>query len=258
MPAPRNRTLFLSDADRHRPVPALPSRIARDQVYCGNALDGLRRCPEADLIFADPPYDEDPAWHADWISECARVLKPGGSIYVCCDWTFSGAIQSHLERHFKVRNRITWRREKGRGAKRNWKQNMEDVWFATKGDAYTFNLVKWKKTVLAPYRENGKAKDWVERNGERYRMTHPSNIWTDLCVPFWSMPENTPHPYQKPEKLVQRVLEASSRPGDLVVDPFLGSGTTAVVAKRLKRHYVGFEIEPDHVRLALKRLAERS
>jgi site-specific DNA-methyltransferase (adenine-specific) len=134
---------------------------------------------------------------------------------------------------------------------------MEDVWFATKGATYTFNLVKWKKPVIAPYRENGKPKDWVEENGERYRMTHPSNMWIDLCVPFWSMPENTPHPYQKPEKLVQRVIEASSRPGDLVVDPFLGSGTTAVVAKRMKRRYIGFEAKPDYVRLALKRLAER-
>ena len=257
MAAPRNRTLTLTDADRRAPVPRLPDRAVPDHVYCGDALEGLKASPAADLVFADPPYDADPDWHGLWIAECARAVRPGGSIYVCCDWTFSGAIQAALERHFTVRNRITWRREKGRGAKRNWKQNMEDIWFATKGEEYTFNLVKWKKPVIAPYRVNGKPKDWVEENGERYRMTHPSNIWIDLCVPFWSMPENTPHPYQKPEKLVERVIEASSRPGDLVVDPFLGSGTTAVVARRLKRRYLGFEVEPDHVRLALKRLAER-
>lgn len=257
MPAPRNRTLRLGSADRLVPVPPLPAEAALDHVYCGDAVAGLRACPPVDLIFADPPYDEVPDWHADWIAEAARALRDGGSIYVCCDWTFSGAVQAHLARHFKVRNRITWRREKGRGAKRNWKQNMEDIWFATKGDDYTFNLVKWRKPVVAPYRANGKPKDWIEENGERYRMTHPSNIWTDLCVPFWSMPENTPHPYQKPEKLVQRVIEASSRPGDLVVDPFLGSGTTAVVSRRLKRRYIGFEREAEYVRLALKRLQER-
>ena len=257
MPAARNRTLVLSDADRTNPVPALPERPLPDHLYCADALDGLRASPSADLIFADPPYDAPADWHAQWISECARVLRPGGSIYVCCVWTFSGAVQSILERHFKVRNRITWRREKGRGALRNWKQNMEDVWFATKGDDYTFNLVKWKKPVIAPYRVDGKPKDWVEEEGQRYRMTHPSNIWVDLCVPFWSMPENTPHPYQKPEKLVERVLLASSRPGELVIDPFMGSGTTAVVARRLNRRYLGFEIQPDYVRLALKRLKER-
>lgn len=257
MPAPRNRTLFLTAADRASDVPALTAHPVPDRIYCGDALEGLRVSPAADLVFADPPYDRKAEWHSPWIAECARVLRPGGSIYVCCDWRMSGTIQSLLERHFTVRNRITWRREKGRGARRNWKQNMEDLWFATKGDGYTFNLVKWKKPVIAPYRANGKPKDWVERDGERFRMTHPSNIWVDLCVPFWSMPENTPHPYQKPEKLVERVIQASSDPGDLVLDPFLGSGTTAVVARRLGRRYLGFEIDPDHVRLALKRLAQR-
>jgi site-specific DNA-methyltransferase (adenine-specific) len=255
--APRNRTLLLSAADRARAVPSLPSRPRPDGVFRGDAVEGLRASPPADLILADPPYDEEPAWHEGWIAAAAGNLREGGSIYVCCDWRLSGPLQGLLERRFTVRNRITWKRDKGRGAKRNWKQNMEDVWFATKGERYTFNLVKWKKAVVAPYRVNGKPKDWVEENGERYRMTHPSNIWTDLCVPFWSMPENTPHPYQKPEKLVERIVQASSNPGDLVIDPFLGSGTTAVVARRLGRRYLGFEIDPDHVRLALKRLEER-
>ena len=253
----RNRTLVLTEKDQRRPVPPLDVRPQPDHVYCGDAVDGLRVSPPADLIFADPPYDKKPAWHAPWIAAAAGALRPGGSIYVCCDWRLSGAIQALLEQHFTVRNRITWRREKGRGAARNWKQNMEDVWFATRGDDYAFNLVKWKKPVVAPYRENGKPKDWVEENGERYRWTHPSNIWIDLCVPFWSMAENTLHPYQKPEKLVERVIAASSRPGDLVVDPFLGSGTTAVVARRLGRKFLGFELDADFVRLALKRLEER-
>ncbi len=257
MPAPRNRTLLLAASDLSRPVPALSVRPEPDHAYCGDALEGLRVAPPADLVFADPPYDRDAAWHARWIEASARVVRPGGSIYVCCDWRLSGAIQSLLERHFTVRNRITWRREKGRGARRNWKQNMEDVWFATRGDDYTFNLVKWRKPVVAPYRVDGRPKDWVEEGGGRYRWTHPSNIWIDLCVPFWSMPENTPHPHQKPEKLVERVIEASSNPGDLVLDPFLGSGTTAVVARRLGRRWLGFESDPDFVRLALKRLAER-
>jgi site-specific DNA-methyltransferase (adenine-specific) len=255
--APRNRTLFLTEADRAGPVPALGGRAAPDAIYCVDALEGLRESPPADLVFADPPYDAPADWHASWIEECARVLRPGGSIYVCCDWRISGTIQAFLARHLKVRNRITWRREKGRGARRNWKQNMEDIWYATKGEGYTFNLVKWRKEIVAPYRVNGKPKDWIEEGGSRFRMTCPSNIWTDLCVPFWSMRENTSHPNQKPEKLVARAIEASSNPGDLVIDPFLGSGTTAVVARRLARRYLGFEIDPDCVRLARKRLVER-
>lgn len=257
MPSPRNRTLVLDPVDRERPVPLLSGRPEPGRIYCGDALEGLRVSPPADLVFADPPYDRKPDWHARWIEACARAVRPGGSVYVCCDWRLSGPLHALLERHFTVRNRITWRREKGRGAQSNWKQTLEDVWFATRGDDYTFNLVKWRKRVIAPYRENGRPKDWVEQDGERFRMTCPSNLWTDLCVPFWSMPENTPHPYQKPEKLVERIVEASSRPGDLVLDPFMGSGTTAVVARRLGRRFLGFEIDPDWVRLAEKRLRER-
>jgi site-specific DNA-methyltransferase (adenine-specific) len=269
VPAHRNRTIFLTKADRSRRVPRLPARPLPDHVYCGDGLEGLKALEggSADLVFADPPYNRGKnfgnnrdrrrdyfGWTERWVIEARRTLREGGSIYVCSGWEHSGRIQEILSRHFTVRNRITWRREKGRGARRNWKQNMEDIWFATKGDDYFFNLVKWKKTVIAPYREGGKPKDWVEENGRKHRWTHPSNIWTDLCVPFWSMRENTPHPTQKPEKLVARIIEASSHKGDLVVDPFLGSGTTAVVARRLGRRYMGFEMNPDYIRLALKRL----
>lgn len=99
---------------------------------------------------------------------------------------------------------------------------------------YTFNLeaVKIQKEVIAPYRDSsGAPKDWFENGNKRYRLTHPSNVWTDISIPFWSMPENTPHPTQKPEKLIAKLILASSNPGDVVFDPFLGSGTTSVTAK---------------------------
>ena len=255
-PSPLNKTLRLTDDDRRAPLPLLDGPALADRIYCADAVDGLRVAPPADLIFADPPYDWPFEKHEAWIEAASVVLRPGGSIYVCGDWRLSGTLQALLGRHFEIRNRITWKRDKGRGASKNWKAAMEDVWYAVKrGADFTFNLVKWKKPVIAPYRVDGKPKDWVEEDGERYRMTHPSNMWTDLCVPFWSMPENTEHPWQKPEKLVERILEASSRPGDLVIDPFLGSGTTAVVARRLGRRCLGFELDPDWVRVALKRLS---
>ena len=95
---------------------------------------------------------------------------------------------------------------------------------------------------------------WCEENGRRYRLTYPSNIWTDISIPFWSMPENTPHPTQKPEKLIAKLILASSNPGDVVFDPFLGSGTTSVVAKKLGRHYIGIEKEKEYVAYAERRL----
>lgn len=125
---------------------------------------------------------------------------------------------------------------------------------------FDVNAVKIKRRVLAPYRDiKGQPKDWTEDENGRYRITHPSNIWTDITVPFWSMPEKTRHPTQKPEKLVAKIILASSKPGDLVFDPFLGSGTTSVVAKKLGRRYVGIEIDEYYCCLAEKRLemAER-
>ena len=264
--SPRNRTIQLTRSDRKIYIPEpIPSHPQANHLYQGDAIEGLKRLRKGSvsLIISDPPYEMGKGarltrylkWTEEWISLSARSLRPGGTLYVCSPWETSGAFHEILSRHVTVRNRITWKREKGRGARQNWKSNMEDVWYATKGEGYTFHLVKWKKPVIAPYRENGKPKDWIEKNGERFRMTHPSNIWTDLCVPFWSMSENTPHPWQKPEKLVSRLIEASSSPKGLVVDPFLGSGTTAVVAKKLGRRFIGFEQDAEYVRLAMKRLA---
>lgn len=90
-------------------------------------------------------------------------------------------------------------------------------------------------------------------NGD-FRDTCPSNIWSDITVPFWSMPENTDHPTQKSEKLIAKFLLASSNAGDLVLDPFLGSGTTSVVAKKLGRRAVGIELSEEYCLLTERRL----
>jgi site-specific DNA-methyltransferase (adenine-specific) len=167
-------------------------------------------------------------------------------------------IQQVAEKYFTVQNRITWEREKGRGALRNWKNCSEDIWFFTVSGEYTFNLdaVKLKRRVMAPYTdENGRPKDWDRDGNGGFRLTHPSNLWTDISVPFWSMPENTDHPTQKPEKLIAKLILASSNPGDVVLDPFLGSGTTSVAAKKLGRRFAGIEIDEMYCVLAEKRLA---
>ena len=227
-----------------------------------------------DLLFVDPPYnltksfnsgtfrerslEEYSEWFESWFSGLLRTLKPTASVYVCGDWRSSTVIHGVLEKHLRVRNRITWEREKGRGAKSNWKNCSEDIWFCTVSDDYVFNVeaVRLKRRVMAPYTDSGgMPKDWRRTKEGGYRLTHPSNIWTDLTVPFWSMPENTDHPTQKPEKLLAKIILASSNPDDVVFDPFLGSGTTSVVAKKLGRRYVGVEIDETYCCLAEKRLA---
>ena len=111
-----------------------------------------------------------------------------------------------------------------------------------------------KRRVLAPYRVEGQPKDWQTEEGTNYRLTHLSNFWGDITVPFWSMPENTDHPTQKSEKLLAKMLLASTNVNDFVLDPFLGSGTTAVVAKKLGRRFLGIEMNKEYCLLAAKRL----
>ena len=101
---------------------------------------------------------------------------------------------------------------------------------------------------------DGNPKDWDETENGNYRNTCPSNFWDDITNPFWSMPENTAHPTQKSEKLIAKIMFASSNPADVVFDPFLGSGTTSVVAKKLGRKYIGIEANEQYCVWAEKRL----
>jgi len=247
----------------------------RDRLLCQDIFAALPNLPDrcVDLMFADPPYnltksfnsrkfrktsiDEYSEWLDSWLSKTVRILKPTASVYICGDWRCSAAIHRIGEKYFIPQNRITWEREKGRGAKSNWKNCSEDIWFFTVSEDYYFDVdaVMLKRQVIAPYTDrNGDPKDWSETENGRFRLTHPSNIWTDLTVPYWSMPENTDHPTQKPEKLLAKIILASSRAGTLVFDPFNGSGTSTVVAKKLGRNYLGVEIDETYCCLAQKRL----
>lgn len=284
--APRNRTMTLTEAEtagyRERlftPPPGDGPDVHPDawldRTVHGDTFRLLPRLPDdfADLIFADPPYNlnktfndftfqkqSDAAyenWLHTWLPEILRILKPTGSFYLCGDWRSSPMLYSAAKEYFIPRNRITWEREKGRGAKSNWKNCSEDIWFFTPGANYTFDLesVKLRRKVIAPYvNKQGQPKDWQHTDRGKFRLTHPSNLWTDLTVPFWSMPENTDHPTQKPEKLMARVILAATHPGQIVLDPFLGSGTTSVVARKLGRRYVGIEQDVRYCCLAEKRL----
>ena len=245
-----------------------------DKTVRGDAFEVLPYLPEkfVDLLIVDPPYNLDKDFHGKkfrkttdeqyeeyteaWIQAVLPLLKETATIYVCCDWFSSLSIGNVLKKYFHLQNRITWQREKGRGARSNWKNGMEDIWFATKSDTYTFNVeaVKIRRRVIAPYKTDGKPKDWEETENGNFRNTYPSNFWDDISVPYWSMPENTAHPTQKPEKLLAKLILASSNPGDIVFDPFLGAGSTSVTAKKLNRHYVGIEINDQYCVWAEKRL----
>ena len=279
--SPKNRTLICKEEEIdqlsaevlqvERPV---SEKEITEKIIHGDTFEVAGNLPRGfvDLLVLDPPYNlsknyndrvfkekeknDYQKWFLHAIEVLLPVLKPNATIYACSDWKTSVLIAPILESHFRLRNRITWEREKGRGAKANWKNNTEDIWFCTVSDSYHFDVdaVKLKRKVIAPYRIDGKPKDWQEEEGGNYRLTHPANIWTDLTVPFWSMPENTDHPTQKPEKLIAKLVLASSKEGDFVFDPFSGSGTTAVVAKKLGRRFCGIELNREYCCWALKRL----
>lgn len=280
--ASQNRTLTCSATEQATLSPQLLTLTApvslptiQNRILHQDCLQAIPHLPPAfvDLLILDPPYNlaknynghsfkaQSCQAYQDWfttILTCIQpTLKPRASLYVCADWRTSLLIAPLLEQQFQIHNRITWERDKGRGARANWKNNSEDIWFCTVSKQYTFNVnaVKLKRKVLATYRhQDGQPKDWQPETQGNFRLTYPSNLWTDISVPFWSMPENTDHPTQKPEKLIAKLILASSNPGDLVFDPFLGSGTTAVVAHKLDRSFVGIERNGEYCCWALKRL----
>ena len=280
--AKNNRTLTLSIEE----IESLKSKLATEETLKenpdvlnktlnGDVLKMLEFVPDnfADLIIIDPPYnltknfngfkfnsrsDESfDEYLSTWFPQVCKKLKPNGSLYMCGDWKCTSSLQRAIEKELSILNRITWQREKGRGAKSNWKNGMEDIWFAVKNPKdYYFDVesVKMKRKVIAPYKVDGKPKDWNQSEEGNFRITYPSNFWDDISIPFWSMPENTDHPTQKPEKLYAKLILASSKPGDIVFDPFLGSGTTSVVAKKLGRNYCGIEMNQEYCLWTEKRL----
>ncbi|MDA3861203.1 MAG: DNA methyltransferase [Melioribacteraceae bacterium] len=280
--APRNRTIQITKEDSEtfdKKLITLSENVSLstliNKTINQDIFEAIEFIPDTfiDLLFIDPPYNMNKKFGAskfkessiadytEWldnlISKLDRCLTPTASIYICGDWKSSTSIHQVMEKYFIVRNRITWEREKGRGAKTNWKMNSEDIWFGTKSIKYFYNpdAVKLKRRVIAPYRtDSGKPKDWDETEDGQFRLTFPSNLWNDISVPFWSMPENTEHPTQKPEKLLAKLILASSKTGDIVFDPFLGSGTTSVVAKKLDRKFIGVEIDKDFAITTEKRL----
>ncbi|MBF1542200.1 MAG: site-specific DNA-methyltransferase [Prevotella salivae] len=279
--ANRNRTLTIAENEITTLEKAiinaddLKKSFADNSVINADLLDCLDAIPNDyfHLIIIDPPYNLAKDFHGNkfsklnttsyeaylrsWFGKVCDKLAPNGTLYMCGDWQCSLSMQKVISERLTILNRITWQREKGRGAKANWKNAMEDIWFAVKNPKdYYFDVeaVKMKRKVIAPYKVDGKPKDWEQTESGNFRITYPSNFWDDISIPFWSMPENTDHPTQKPEKLYAKLILASTKPGDKIFDPFLGSGTSAVVAYKLNRNYVGIELNHDYCLWAAKRL----
>ena len=271
----RNKTIKLTDTDRIELRTQLKETPELNSTVLGDCFNVLPKIPKdsIDLAIVDPPYNlykkvgaktfgkrplgDYTNWINDLLALLLPTLKQTATVYLCGDWVTSLSLhEAAIRSGLNVRNRITWAR-KAPGAKYNWKNAHEDVWYCTVSDKFTFNVVKTRKKVLFPYKdpETGLATDWTrDSSGQAWRDEYPSNLWTDITLPFWSMPENTDHPTQKSEKFSAKLILASTNPGDTVISVFGGSGTDSVAAKKLGRNYIGIELQENFAMIAQKRL----
>lgn len=246
-------------------------------IYHGDAVDVLKESiadGSIDLIFADPPYnigkqfgnsvdrwpsDEAYAsWCFQWIELCLRKLKRTGSIYLMASTQAMPHLDIFLRARATVLSRIVWHYDSSGVQARHYFGSMyEPILFAVKDpDNYTFNADAIK--VEARTGATRKLIDYRKPVPTQYNTTKvPGNVWTFARVRY-RMDEYEEHPTQKPESLIQRIVMASSRPGDLVLDPFSGTFTTCAVAQKLGRRSIGIEREAGYIEIGLRRLGVAS
>ncbi|MBL4908164.1 MAG: site-specific DNA-methyltransferase [Sneathiella sp.] len=213
-----------------------------------------------DLIVADPPYNlgknygnnidlkdrqEYQDFTRNWLVEALRILKPGGSLYCFMGVKFIARLYVLLEEELLMTPQgwITWHYTQGMGRKKGFSPRHEDILWFSKGEEATFNLDE----IRVPQKYFRKRNNMTGAN--------PGDVWQFSHVHYCAA-ERLPHPTQKPEALLERIIAASSNEGDRVLDPFLGSGTTARVAQILGRNSLGFDINPDYVQMTENRLTE--
>ncbi|MEU2203572.1 site-specific DNA-methyltransferase [Microbacterium oleivorans] len=244
-----------------------------NEVVQGDCVEELKKLPDnsAQLIIADPPYNIGPAfgiekeyirshdwipWIREWLTECERVLAPGGSLFVYGIHHYIGFVQVELYNlGLDYRRMIIWNYENGwsRSTKTLATHYEPLLWFS-KGDKFTYHVIR------EPYKSTERLKNTITKNGKVW-TPHPDGR---MAGDVWQFPvlagrrfadERTEHPTQKPLSLTDRIVTHFSNEGDLVVVPFAGSGTECVSAARNGRRYWGCEIKPEYVELAKQRLA---
>jgi len=228
---------------------------------CGDALELFKSVEDSsiDLIVADPPYNlgKDYGNNHDlkgfeeyleftklWLSEAKRVLKPEGSIYVFMGVRFISYLYDTLDRDLKMffNSWIVWHYTQGMGKKKGFSPRHDDILFFNKSKLFTYNL----DAVRIPQK--------YYRSRNNMRGANPGDVWKFSHI-HYSNPNRQEHPTQKPEGLIERMILSSSNKGDVVLDPFSGSGTTLRVCQQLGRNGIGFEINPDYIKMSRTRLA---
>ncbi|HEY83807.1 MAG TPA: site-specific DNA-methyltransferase [Chloroflexi bacterium] len=270
---------FEVDVDNTVPAdtPTLFYSHQNGSIWVGNSVIWLRSLQNesVDLIFADPPYNIKKAewdtfesqqayvdWSLQWIEEAARVLKPDGTLYVCGFSEILADIKLPALRFFKGCRWIVWHYKNKANLGSDWGRSHESILHFRKSKNFKFNIddvripygshtLKYPEHPQAESSQYGKGKQRIWR--PHPRGAKPKDV-IELPTINNSMPEKTPHPTQKPEELLRKFILASSNPNALVIDPFLGSGTTAVVAEQLGRKWMGCDLSPEYCQWAAERI----
>ena len=226
----------------------------RPDIHIGDCLDIMRSMPEGsiDLIATDPPFgtgkdfgayndkfDDYLDFLAPILLQLHRLLKDTGSLYLHCDWRYSHYIKVMLDEIFgrkNFRNEIVWGYSSGGTSPRYFARKHDTILFYSKCGTYTFNTQY--QPHLSPINDNN-----------RHRFNPKGKImldwWYDIQWINNMAKERVGYPTQKPLKLYERIIKASSNEGDTVLDPFCGSGTTLIAANKLNRHSIGIDINSD-------------
>ncbi len=241
-------------------------------IIRGDAIEALS-CIEdesVDLIFADPPYnigknfagmkdkwssdEEYLQWCYTWIDLCVKKLKPTGAFYVMTSTQFMPFFDLYIRNKMAILSRIIWSYDSSGVQAKNYFGSMyEPILYCVKDkDNYTFN----KDAILIEAKTGSTRKlmDYRKNPPQPYNTSKvPGNVW-DFCRVRYRMDEYENHPTQKPEALLERIIKASSNPGEIVMDPFSGSFTTGAVAKSLGRNTIGIDLQEEYIKIGLRRL----
>jgi len=261
-------------------VPVLFYSHPGGEIWKGDAIAWLRslRSESVDLIFADPPYNIKKAewdtfdsqekyveWSLQWIQEAARVLKSTGTLYVCGFSEILADLKLPASRFFKGCKWIVWHYKNKANLGSDWGRSHESILHFRKSREFTFNIddvrIPYGNHTLK-YPEHPQAETSQYSNGNRGKdrlwQPHPGGAKPrdviEIPTTCNGMHEKTPHPTQKPEELLRKIVLSSSNVGDCVIDPFLGSGTTAVVAEQLRRQWKGCDTSLEYCQWAADRI----
>lgn len=223
------------------------------KVICGDCIEELKSIDDnsVDLIVADPPYNvgkdygnqsdklkfnEYIAFTKDWLRECHRILKKEGTIYIFVGFRYISYVYQFLEKDLNMNfvNWISWHYTQGVGKTKGFSPRHDDILMFSKSTSYIFNL------------DNIRIPQKFYRKVNNMRGANPGDVWEVSHIHYCQKGRQN-HPTQKPEAIIERIVLASSNVGDLVVDPFSGSGTTLRVCQQLGRKCIGVEINEEYV-----------